>query len=158
MTITLARSVSRPVSVLYCFCLHSTPPLHDQPTNSIEDENGNVKKGSKGISCFFLKVRNEDGSLNNIQIARLKDKLGTKQLPTAELELQGARAVLISAENRGIATIVTLVNVTRLYNSVSAAAGMRRILALAEDYADKRMVFGKVAVVLFIEFLPNCHC
>ena len=35
------------------------------------------------VSLFFVKLRNEDGSLNNMEIIRLKDKLGTRQLPTA---------------------------------------------------------------------------
>ena len=41
---------------------------------------------------FFLKVRDDNGKLNNIEIQRLKDKLGTRQLPTAELLLDGAVA------------------------------------------------------------------
>ena len=44
-------------------------------------------QGSRGLSCFFLRVRQDDGSLNNIRIVKLKNKLGTKQLPTAELEV-----------------------------------------------------------------------
>lgn len=42
---------------------------------------------------FFVQVRDpSSGSLNNIEIVRLKDKLGTRQLPTAELLLDGAVA------------------------------------------------------------------
>jgi hypothetical protein len=39
---------------------------------------------------FFARVRNEtDGSLNGIEMHKLKNKLGTRQLPTAELLLDG---------------------------------------------------------------------
>jgi hypothetical protein len=38
---------------------------------------------------FFSKIRNENGTLNGIEIQRLKNKLGTRQLPTAELLLDG---------------------------------------------------------------------
>jgi hypothetical protein len=38
---------------------------------------------------FFTKIRNENGSLNGIEIHRLKNKLGTRQLPTSELLLDG---------------------------------------------------------------------
>lgn len=51
---------------------------------------------------FFLKIRNEDGELNNIEIVRLKDKLGTHQLPTAELVLKGSDAVLIGDQSKGV--------------------------------------------------------
>ncbi len=38
---------------------------------------------------FYLETRDKRGRLNNMQIVRLKDKLGTRQLPTAELLLDG---------------------------------------------------------------------
>ena len=41
------------------------------------------------VSLFFAKVRNDKGELNKMEIIRLKDKLGTQQLPTAELLLKG---------------------------------------------------------------------
>ena len=51
-----------------------------------------TSKGTKGLSLFYVEVRNENGSLNNIDIVTLKNKLGTRQLPTAELLLDGAVA------------------------------------------------------------------
>jgi alkylation response protein AidB-like acyl-CoA dehydrogenase len=41
------------------------------------------------VSLFFIPVQNKDGGLNRMEIIRLKDKLGTQQLPTAELLLKG---------------------------------------------------------------------
>ena len=49
-------------------------------------------QGTAGLSMFYLEVRDEQGRLNNLEIQRLKDKLGTRQLPTAELLLDGTRA------------------------------------------------------------------
>jgi alkylation response protein AidB-like acyl-CoA dehydrogenase len=49
-------------------------------------------KGSKGLSLFYLETRNKDGGLNGIQIQKLKNKLGTRQLPTAELLLDDTTA------------------------------------------------------------------
>jgi len=77
-----------------------------------------------------------------MKIDRLKDKLGTKQLPTAEIELCGSTAYLLSEPGRGVAMIAYLINITRLYNSVSAISGVARMLSLARDYANKRIVFG----------------
>ena len=39
--------------------------------------------GSAGLSLFYLELRRPDGGLNGIEILRLKDKLGTRALPTA---------------------------------------------------------------------------
>lgn len=44
---------------------------------------------------FYLETRDKEGNLNNIQVQKLKDKLGTRQLPTAELLLDGAVAKLV---------------------------------------------------------------
>jgi len=55
-------------------------------------EDGQTIKGTKGLSMFFLRTRNEDGSLNDIEVVKLKNKLGTKQVPTAELLLDGSVA------------------------------------------------------------------
>ena len=52
-------------------------------------------QGSSGLPLFFLKVRDEGGKLNSIQVQRLKDKLGTRQMARAELWLDGAKAELV---------------------------------------------------------------
>ena len=49
-------------------------------------------QGTKGLALFYLEVKNENGSLNNIELIQLKNKLGTRQLPTAELLLDGSVA------------------------------------------------------------------
>ena len=46
-------------------------------------------------------------------MAKLKNKLGTRQLPTAELLLDGAEAVMVGEEGRGIANISSMLTVTR---------------------------------------------
>jgi len=110
----------------------------------IESEDGTVEEGSSGLSCFLVNVRNSGTKeLNNIRVHRLKNKLGTKQLPTAEMELCGTKARLVSQPGRGVASITTgMVNVTRIHNSVGACANIRRITCLARDYSHRRRVFG----------------
>ncbi|MGB9429797.1 MAG: acyl-CoA dehydrogenase family protein [Gammaproteobacteria bacterium] len=95
------------------------------------------------LSLFLLELRDAHGHLNNIFVHRLKDKLGTRALPTAELTLKGTPAVRIGSAGHGVRTISTVLNITRLYNAVCAVSYMRRGLALAEDYARKRRAFGK---------------
>ncbi len=107
------------------------------------EKNGTSVSGSKGLSLFYVKIRDDHDNLNNIFIHRLKDKLGTKALPTAELTLQGTKAILVGDEGNGIKKISTLFNVTRIYNATTSIALMRRAIALSRDYAKKRNAFGK---------------
>ena len=98
--------------------------------------------GGRGLALFYLETRAEDGRLNNIEINRLKDKLGTRKVPTAELTLNGTRAEPVRGTTDGVRNITPLLNITRLWNGISAVALMRRGLALAFDYAQKRIAFG----------------
>ena len=98
--------------------------------------------GGRGLALFYLETRDEHGRLNNIEINRLKDKLGTRKVPTAELTLSGTRAELVMGTTDGVRNITPLLNITRLWNGISSVALMRRGLALAFDYAHKRVAFG----------------
>lgn len=95
------------------------------------------------LSLFYLPIRNEDGSLNGIEVEALKDKLGTKALPTAQLHLTGAKAKMVGEKGKGVKTIATLFNVTRIYNTISAVSYMRRAFALSEAYSHIREAFGQ---------------
>ena len=90
---------------------------------------------------FYLKVRDEKSNLNGIQVHKLKEKLGTKQLPTAELILQGTEATLIGDPGRGVALISGMLTVTRIHNAIAACSNLRRMTQLARDYATKRTAF-----------------
>lgn len=98
--------------------------------------------GSRGLSLFYLELRDGTGALNGIRVHRLKDKLGTKALPTAELTLDGARARLVGGQGQGVKKISSLFNITRIYNSVCAVGYLRRAIALARDYSGRRKAFG----------------
>jgi alkylation response protein AidB-like acyl-CoA dehydrogenase len=108
----------------------------------IEDE-GKSTPGSRGLSLFYLETAGPDGGPNGILVHRLKDKLGTKALPTAELTLDGTTARLVGVPGAGVKQISTLFNVTRIYNAISAVSLMRRGIALTRDWAKRRRAFGK---------------
>jgi putative acyl-CoA dehydrogenase len=108
------------------------------------EEGGKTVPGSRGLSLFYVETHDEQGGLNAIEIHRLKDKLGTRALPTAELSLRGTPARLVGEPGRGVANITSLVNVTRVWNTICAVSAMRRGLALARDYARRREAFGKL--------------
>lgn len=98
--------------------------------------------GGDGLALFYVETRDEHGRLRDIRVNRLKDKLGTRKVPTAELSLEGAQAQLVGKANGGVRAIVPMLHLTRTWNSVVAAAAMRRGLALARNYARKRVAFG----------------
>lgn len=99
--------------------------------------------GGRGLAMFYVEVRDDQQRLNNIRVLRLKDKLGTRQMPTAELSLEGTVAHLVGGPADGTKNITPMLGITRLWNAVIAASGMRRGLTLARDYADRRTAFGR---------------
>jgi alkylation response protein AidB-like acyl-CoA dehydrogenase len=98
--------------------------------------------GGHGLALFYVETRDDSGRLRNIFVNRLKEKLGTKMVPTAELTLDGAPATPVVGLTDGIKHISPMLNVTRTWNAIGAIMGMRRGLALARDYAKKRVAFG----------------
>jgi acyl-CoA dehydrogenase len=98
--------------------------------------------GGKGLALFYVETRDDRGRSNRILVNRLKDKLGTRKVPTAELTLDGTPARLVGGKADGVKSIAPMLNITRVWNAVSACALMRRGLALARDYAGKRTAFG----------------
>ncbi|MFI0239938.1 acyl-CoA dehydrogenase family protein [Streptomyces sp. NPDC016845] len=95
-----------------------------------------------GLSCFLVPRVLPDGTLNAIRLQRLKDKLGNRSNASSEIEYEGALATLVGEEGRGVATIIRMVNMTRLDCAVSSASGMRQGLVQAVHHATHRSAFG----------------
>ncbi len=89
-----------------------------------------------GLSCFLV----ERGA--GMEFQRLKDKLGTRSLPSSEVEFHGARGRLVGEEGRGVPAIIRMVNHTRLDCLLGAATGMRRGVVEAIHHARHRAAFG----------------
>ena len=98
--------------------------------------------GGSGLALFYLETRDAGGKLNGIRIERLKDKLGTRKVPTAELMLDGTIAEAVIGTTNGTRNIAPMLQITRAWNSVTATAFMRRACALARSYASERKAFG----------------
>ena len=96
-----------------------------------------------GLSCFFLPRVLPDGSLNGINIQRLKDKLGNHANASAEVEFNGALAWLVGEEGRGIPQILEMGTLTRLDCALGTAGLMRAAVALALHHCAQRQAFGK---------------
>ena len=93
-----------------------------------------------GLSCFLV----ERGP--GMEFQRLKDKLGTRSLPSSEVEFRGAVARLIGEEGRGVPAIIRMVNHTRLDCLLGASTGLRRGTLEAIHHARHRSAFGALLV------------
>ena len=99
--------------------------------------------GTKGLSLFLLPARTEDGMPNRYRIVRLKDKLGTRNLASGEIVLEGAAAYLVGDPGQGFRQMVDMINMSRLSNGMRAAGLMRRALTEALFVARRREAFGR---------------
>lgn len=103
----------------------------------------------KGISTFFAPMRKtleerdvlgNDTELNGVTIQRLKNKLGTRALPTAELVLKGTRAWLVGEDGRGTKEIATVLNIARIHNGATAIGLWGRGLGIVRAFTRVRVV------------------
>jgi len=108
--------------------------------------------GSRGLGLFLVEridpCSGQTQLGSTILVNRLKDKLGTRALPTAELTLAGAYATPVGSVDGGLKKIAGMLNVTRMHNAISSAAGMRRGVELAVAYARVRHAFGRPLIDL----------
>jgi putative acyl-CoA dehydrogenase len=81
-----------------------------------------------------------------MEFQRLKDKLGTRSLPSSEVEFRGIQGRLIGEEGRGVPAIIRMVNHTRLDCLLGATTGLRRGTLEAVHHGRHRMAFGALLV------------
>ena len=91
-----------------------------------------------GLSCFLVKRG------PGMEFQRLKDKLGTRSLPSSEVEFRGIHGQLIGEEGRGVPAIIRMVNHTRLDCLLGSTTGMRRAVLEAIHHTRHRSTFGSV--------------
>lgn len=96
-----------------------------------------------GLSCLFLPRMLPDGSMNQLFIQRLKDKLGNKANASSEVEFAGATAWLVGEEGRGVPQILAMGTMTRLDCALGTSGLMRQALSIALNHTSQRMAFGK---------------
>ncbi|PBK97416.1 hypothetical protein ARMGADRAFT_1009434 [Armillaria gallica] len=111
---------------------------------------GKPEDGSRGLSLFLVPLRvpllrhpsghRPDATSNKVYLHRLKEKIGTHALPTAELSLEGSEAYLIGELNEGVKNITPVLNITRVWSSIGSLSGLRRCLAIATSYAGVRRI------------------
>lgn len=101
-------------------------------------------QGTAGVATFLVPRVLPDGSLNRIAFTRLKDKLGTRSLPTAEMKFDAAAAFPIGELHEGFKTLMNyVINASRIHNAINACAFTHRAFLEARNYARQREAFGQ---------------
>ena len=100
-------------------------------------------EGARGVALFVVPRLGEDGAPNGYSIDRLKDKLGTRALPTAEIAFEGAEGWMLGPADAGLKNMVAIVLVTsRIFNVLGAAGLVRGASRIAGAYCGFREAFG----------------
>ncbi len=97
-----------------------------------------------GLSCFLLPRWTPDGEKNRFYLQRLKNKLGNRANASCEVEFLGTWAQLVGPEGRGVATIIEMVNHTRLDCVLGSTGLLRQALTQAIHHSRHRSAFGKL--------------
>ena len=102
-------------------------------------------EGGKGLGLYLVPSHiDKDWSVtNNYQITALKDKLGTRALATAEIDLNGAQAIELVPPPHGLRVMMEALTYSRVHNAMSAAGVSRRALLEAQSWMENRVTFGK---------------
>ncbi len=98
--------------------------------------------GIRGLELYLVPRRRDDGALN-FRARRIKDKIGTRSVPTGEVELDGSEGHLLGERGKGTYLVLEALNVSRVCNSVASVALTQRALHEAWSFAEVRVAFGK---------------
>jgi acyl-CoA dehydrogenase len=104
---------------------------------------GRRRDGDAALALFYVETMDGKQRKPELIIDRLKDKLGTHELPTAEIHLDGLPAWPLGELAHGVRQVAPMLNVTRTWNAICAIASMARAISLARDYATRRQAFGR---------------
>ncbi|RMG20655.1 MAG: hypothetical protein D6729_02410, partial [Deltaproteobacteria bacterium] len=100
-------------------------------------------EGTRGLGLFLVPRRTPDGTINRFFIRRLKDKLGTRSMASAELDFDGAFAWALGPIEDGFKNMMTyVINTSRVFNAIGTSGVARRSCFVAHGYARRRKAFG----------------
>lgn len=119
----------------FCSCAHSDLML-------VLARPEGAPRGPRGLGLFLMPRLLEDGSRNTFVIHRLKDKFGTRAMPSAEVGLRDAFAWQVGELDRGLPQMMDMVNLTRVGIATATAGAMRRNAFEALSHARGRSTFG----------------
>ena len=130
---------ARPTSEDGFYTLHGHKWFTSAPMNDVFLV---LAQAEGGVTCFVVPRVLPDGTRNQLDVVRLKDKLGNRSNASSELELDGTVAQRLGDEGRGVRTIIEMVAATRLDCVLGSASLMRHALAEASWHVSHRSAFG----------------
>ncbi|WP_241480490.1 acyl-CoA dehydrogenase family protein [Legionella norrlandica] len=103
--------------------------------------------GTKGLGLFLVPQRLDDGLPNHYYLRRLKQKIGTRSMATAEIDFDGAIAYPMGNVEEGIHLVMeNVLHLSRIFNSFSVLGMARRAYQIAYYYAKNRPAFAHMIV------------
>lgn len=134
---------ARPTSVEGEYTLHGHKWFTSAPMNDVFLV---LAQAPGGLTCFVLPRVLPDGTRNQLDVVRLKDKLGNRSNASSELEFRGTLAHRLGDEGRGVRTIIEMVAATRLDCVLGSTALMRHALNEAAWHTAHRSAFGSLLI------------
>jgi len=106
-----------------------------------------ARAGTSAVAIFLVPRVLVGGQVNKISFRRLKDKLGTQSLPTAEIDFEGATAWAIGEPADGFKTLMNyVIDTSRVHNAANACGILHRAFLEARNYARQREAFGRAII------------
>lgn len=101
--------------------------------------------GGKGLGLYLVPSHIDgNGTVPNFyEVTALKDKLGTRALATAELQLNDAYAIELVPPPHGLRVMMEALGYSRVHNAAGAAGVTHRALLEALCWMENRETFGK---------------
>ena len=141
----LGATTTRAVPNGQNFCLHGLKWFTSNANSGLAVATARpdgAPQGSSGLGLYLVPSHLGDGRPNHYRIRRLKDKLGTKGLPTGEIDLLGAEAVEIAPPPDGFKLMMEALEYSRVHNAAGSVGVQRRALREAIAWANSRRAFG----------------
>lgn len=104
----------------------------------------NARQGSRGLGLYLVPSLLPSGGPNPMRIRRLKDKLGTCGIATAEVDLTDTFGLEIAPPPQGFKLMMEALEFSRIQNAMGAAGLQRRAFLESLCFAANRQAFGDV--------------
>ena len=101
-------------------------------------------EGAKGLGLYLVPshIDPQWKIPNHYEVTALKDKLGTRALATAELQLNGAVGIEVVPPPQGLRVMMEALGYSRVHNAMGAAGVVHRAYIEALCWTENRETFG----------------
>jgi alkylation response protein AidB-like acyl-CoA dehydrogenase len=102
------------------------------------------RKGTRGLSMFLIPATKPDGSRNHYTMRRLKEKMGTRALASAEIDYHDAYAIPLGANFNLM--LEKVIHHSRIALATAVLGFTSRAYQLAHDFSKTRKAFGETVL------------